>query len=106
MPAWIFARPVWNYATGIVEVITGVCLVVNIKARLAAIWLGITVFLVVLFLYVPIMVVNFTSIDNGLNYVMDTLALSGAALLLAGSLTQPEQIRSVAISRRQQAATG
>jgi uncharacterized membrane protein len=87
MPDWIFARPVWNYATGIVEVITGVCLVINIKARLAATWLGITVLLVVLFLYVPIMVVNATSIDNGLNYVMDTLALSGAALLVAGSLS-------------------
>lgn len=87
MPTWIFARPVWNYATGIVEVITGVCLVINRKARLAATWLGITVLLVVLFLYVPIMVVNATSIDNGLNYVMDTLALSGAAFLLAGSLS-------------------
>jgi uncharacterized membrane protein len=106
LPAWIPARPVWNYATGIIEVATGVCLVINWKARQAATWLGITVLLVVLFIYMPIMVANATSIDLGLNYVMDTLALSGAALLLAGSLSPPEQIRSVAISRRQQAATG
>jgi uncharacterized membrane protein len=55
MPDWIPARPVWNYATGAIQVVTGVA--------------------------------NATSIDLGLNYVMDTLALSGAALLLARSLS-------------------
>jgi uncharacterized membrane protein len=106
MPDWIPARPVWNYATGVIQVVTGACLVINGKVRLAAIWLGVTILLLVLFIYVPIMVANASSIDNGLNYVMDTLALSGAAFLVARSQTQPEQIRSAATSQRQQAATG
>jgi uncharacterized membrane protein len=106
MPAWIPVRPVWNYATGVIQVVTGICLVINRKARLAAIWLGITILLVVLFIYVPIMVANASSIDDGLNYVMDTLALSGAALLLARSQSKTEPIQSPAVSQPQQAATG
>jgi len=105
MPTWIPAGPVWNYATGAILVVTGLCLVINRKARLAATWLGLTILFLVVFIYLPIMVANASSIGNGLNYFVDTLTLSGAAFLLAGSQPQPEQIRSAATSQGQQAAT-
>ncbi len=59
----------------------------NKKARLAATYLGIMILLVVLFVYLPILVADRSSIANGLNYFTDTLVLSGAALLLADALS-------------------
>ena len=85
MPAWIPLRPVWNYATGAIEVITGICLLINLRARAAAIWLGVTILLLVLIVYLPILIANASSIDNGLNFFADTLVLSGVALLYARS---------------------
>jgi hypothetical protein len=40
----------------------------------------------VLFVYLPIMASNLSDIGNGLNYVVDTLAFGGTALLLANAL--------------------
>jgi uncharacterized membrane protein YphA (DoxX/SURF4 family) len=85
MPAWVPLRPVWNHATGAIEVVTGLCLLTNQKARTAAIWLGITILLLVLIVYLPILIANASSIDNGLNFFADTLVLSGVALLYARS---------------------
>lgn len=85
MPAWIPLRPFWNYATGAIEVITGICLLINLRARAAAIWLGVTILLLVLIVYLPILIANASSIDNGLNFFADTLVLSGVALLYARS---------------------
>jgi len=84
-PTWMPLRPAWNYGTGAVEVATGLCLMMNRKARAAAIWLGVAILLLVLFFYLPIMVAYASSIDDGLNYFADTLVLSGAALLFAAS---------------------
>jgi hypothetical protein len=44
------------------------------------------VLLLVLVVYVPIGVVDRASIDNGLNYVADTLMYCGAVLLLANAM--------------------
>src|SRR5262249_691716 len=48
MPTWIPLRPVWNYAMGAVMVVTGLCLLMNRKAREAALWLGAGVLCIVL----------------------------------------------------------
>jgi ABC-type spermidine/putrescine transport system permease subunit II len=61
---------------------------VNKKARLAATYLGIMILLVVLFVYLPILVANASSIAEGLNYFVDTLAFSGAALVLADAISE------------------
>jgi uncharacterized membrane protein YphA (DoxX/SURF4 family) len=68
-------------------VVCGVCVVVNMKARLAATYLGIMILIVVLFVYLPILVADRSSIANGLNYFTDTLVLSGAALVLADAIS-------------------
>lgn len=84
-PAWIPAHLLWSYLTGAVYVVTGLCLVLNKKTRLAATWLGLMIFLLVLAVYVPIMLTTPSDINTGLNYVADTLLLSGSALALAGA---------------------
>ncbi len=42
--------------------------------------------LFVVFVYVPIGIVERASLANGLNYVMDTLMFCGTVLLLAGAM--------------------
>jgi hypothetical protein len=58
------------------------------KARLAATCRGIRILLLVLFVYLPILVANPSSMGEGLNYFVDTLAFSGVALVLADAISQ------------------
>ncbi len=89
-PTWIPGHLFWTYLAGVVLVATGACILVNMKARLAATYLGIMILLLALFIYLPILFSNPSDIGNGLNYVVDTLAFSGAALVLADDrLSQP-----------------
>jgi len=84
-PLWIPAHLLWSYLTGAVYVAVGLSLIVNRETRLAATWLGVMILLLVLGVYVPIMAANPSDIANGLNYVADTLLLSGSALAFAGA---------------------
>jgi len=84
-PVWIPAHLLWGYLTGAVFVVTGLSLVVNREARLAATLLGLMILLLVLVIYVPIVVTNPSDIGNGLNSLVDTLLLSGSALAFAGA---------------------
>jgi uncharacterized membrane protein len=88
-PLWIPGHALWGYPTGAVFVVAGLCLISNKKARLAATWLGVVILLLVLVFYVPILIANLSDIGNGLNYLVDTLLLSGSVLALAqAQLTQ------------------
>jgi hypothetical protein len=60
--------------------------VVGKKTRVAGAWLGATVLLVELVVYVPIGIVERASLNNGLNFVGDTLMFCGAVLLMAGAM--------------------
>lgn len=106
MPAWIPLRPFWNYATGAIEVITGICLLINLRARAAAIWLGVTILLLVLIVYLPVLIANASSIDNGLNFFADTLVLSGVALLYARSQKPHAANETSRVSAAPKAVTG
>ena len=53
--------------------------------------LGLTVLFVELIVYVPIAIVERASLDNGLNYLGDTLMFCGAVLLLAGAMSREHQ---------------
>ena len=79
------------YLAGAVLVIAGASILVERKARLAATGVGITIFLLVLSVYVPILAANPSDIDNGLNYFVDTLTFGGAALLLADALPKEDR---------------
>jgi uncharacterized membrane protein YphA (DoxX/SURF4 family) len=85
-PAWIFGHAVWTYLAAVVYLVTGSLLLAGKKTRAAATWLGVTVLLIELTVYVPIGIVDLASLNNGLNYVADTLMFAGAVLLLAGAM--------------------
>jgi len=91
-PEWIPIRLFWGYATGAVFLITGLSLLANRKTRLAATWLGLIILVLCLAIYLPIVISKPSDIGNGLNYLMDTLLLSGAAIAFAAS--QPDAPRS------------
>jgi len=84
IPEWIPGRVVWAYLAGTVLVVAGLWLLVNKKTRLAATCLGLMILLLVFFVYLPMLVNSPTDIVS-LNYFFDTLAFSGAILLLAGA---------------------
>jgi len=82
-PQWIYGRAIWTYLAALVYAVAGTFLLAGKKTRAAAAWLGVTVLFLELAVYVPIGVVDRASLNNGLNYVMDTLMFCGAVLLLA-----------------------
>jgi hypothetical protein len=86
-PGWIPAHSLWGYLTGAVYAVTGVSLLINKQAYLAAAWLGATVLLVVMVIYLPILVSDPRSIAVSVNYFADTLFFGGAALCLAGAIS-------------------
>ena len=85
-PAYIYGRVMWTYLAAVVYAVAGTLLLAGKKTRIAAAWLGLTVLLVELAVYVPIGVVERASLDNGFNYMADTLMFCGAVLLLAGAI--------------------
>ncbi len=85
-PDWVYGHAIWTYLAALVSAVTGVLLLAGKRSRAAATWLAVTVLFVELVVYVPIGVVNFASLSNGINYVADTLMFGGAVLLLAGAM--------------------
>jgi uncharacterized membrane protein len=85
-PEYVFGHAVWTYLTAVAYAIAGIPLLLGKKTRAAATWLGLTVLFIVLVVYVPIAVVDFASLGNGLNYLGDTLMYCGAVLLLADAM--------------------
>jgi hypothetical protein len=88
-PGWIPLQWIWGYGIAIALIFGGIMLVVNWQSRRAAGGIGVLIFASVLFVYLPILIANPSDIGVAMNYVADTLAISGEALLLAGLL--PEQ---------------
>lgn len=89
-PDYIHGRVIWAYAAAVVYAAAGVALLIGKKTRAAAAWIGLTVLLVELAVYVPIAVVDRASLDNGLNYAADTLMFCGAVLLLAAAMPRED----------------
>ena len=85
-PAYIFGHSIWTYLCAVVYAVAGTLLLIGKRTRAAAAWAGSTVLFVLLVVYVPIAVVDRASLDNGFNYLGDTLMFCGAVLLLAGAM--------------------
>lgn len=90
-PHYIFGHGVWAYSAAVVYLVAGIPLFLGKKTRAAATWIGSTVLFIVLVVYVPIGVVDRASLNNGLNYLFDTLMFCGAILLLAGAMPREDQ---------------
>jgi uncharacterized membrane protein YphA (DoxX/SURF4 family) len=89
-PHYVYGHAIWTYVAAVVYAIAGVLLLIGKKTRVAATWAGLTVLFVELVVYLPIGVVERASLDNGFNYVGDTLMFCGAVLLLAGAMPREE----------------
>jgi uncharacterized membrane protein len=85
-PDYVPLRVFWTYLAAVVYAIAGAFLLLGKRTRMAATWVGLTVLLVVLVVYVPIAVVERASIDTGFNFLADTMMFGGAVLLLAGAM--------------------
>ncbi len=89
-PSWVPFPGIWGYLAGAILLAAGIGLVVNKRSRTAAAWIGALMTAVTIFLYVPILVLAYrgsmTDINEGLNYVADTLLYAGAGLALASAL--------------------
>jgi|SRR5262249_48421073 len=93
-PEYIYGHALWTYLTAVVYAIAGTLLLVGKKTRAAATWIGLSVLLVELVVYVPIGVVERASLGNGLNYAADTLMFCGAVLMLAGAMPRETSVTS------------
>ena len=85
-PDYIYGHAVWTYLAAVVYAAGGILLLLGWKTRAAATWLGLTVLVVELAVYVPIAVVDRASLANGFNFMADTLMFCGAIFLLAGAM--------------------
>ena len=84
-PDWIPGRIFLSYFVGVILILASVCLLVNRKTRMAAISLGLTILLTVLWIYLPMLVAAPTDVV-ALNFFFDTLLFCGAVLLLANPM--------------------
>ena len=95
MPAWIPARMLIDYLTGIFLLAGGVCFLLNRKARMAAAYLGGWILSMVLVIYGPVLIMALadpsTSVKvEGINYFFDTLLFAGTVLALASAIPRVE----------------
>ena len=95
IPTWIPAHLLISYLTGAILVIAGAAIVLAIETRRAATYLGSWVFLIVVFVYGPILIaalmVPSTDIRvEGINYFFDTMLYAGTVLALAKAARQSD----------------
>jgi uncharacterized membrane protein YphA (DoxX/SURF4 family) len=91
-PTYIYGHAIWTYLAAVLYAVAGIPLLLGKKTRAAATAVGLTVLFVELVVYLPIAVVDRASIDNGLNYVGDTLMYCGAVLLLAAAMPRESSL--------------
>jgi uncharacterized membrane protein len=95
IPTWIPAHLLISYLTGAILVIAGAAIVVAMKTRMAATYLGTWIFLIVAFIYGPILIaallVPSTDVRvEGINYFFDTMLYVGTILALAKAARQSD----------------
>jgi uncharacterized membrane protein len=100
-PSWVPVPSLWGYLAGAILLVSGIALALNKKSRLAAASIGALMTFLTLFLYLVILIRAYSggspeAINEGLNYVADTLLYAGAALALASALPHdPETLERI-----------
>ncbi len=84
VPKWIPGAVFWTYFAAVALIASGVAMIVNVLSRLAALMLGIMIFLWFLMLHIPRAIADPHS-GNGNEWtsVFEALAFSGIAFILA-----------------------
>jgi uncharacterized membrane protein YphA (DoxX/SURF4 family) len=95
MSEWIPARPLIGYLTAAILVVAGTMILLGMKTRTAATYLGTWIVLLVVFVYGPILIASLADPSTavkveGLNYFFDTLLFAGAILVLASATPRSE----------------
>jgi uncharacterized membrane protein YphA (DoxX/SURF4 family) len=87
-PAWVPLHAMWGYPVGAFLVLAGVALLINIKSRTSACWIGVLMTLLTASLYLPILPLTRdpSQMTDAINFVADTLLFGGTALLVARAL--------------------
>jgi uncharacterized membrane protein YphA (DoxX/SURF4 family) len=84
---WMPGRIAWAWFAGIVLVAGSLCVLANKGARWAATGVGVLYVVLVAFVYMPMEIAHpSVEISGELDFVANTLAVGGAALLVAGAL--------------------
>ena len=93
-PPWVLFPLPLAYIVGLIQVLTGIGLFIRPTIRISAATAGITLLLLTVFLYVPILVLEFNTdlAVEGLNYVFDTLLFAATALLAGFGADHPRRI--------------
>jgi uncharacterized membrane protein len=93
-PSWVPFPSILGYLGGAVLLAAGILLVLNKKSRIAATSIGAWMTAVILLLHLPVLVLahGAPAINEGLNYVADTLLYAGSALALASALPREETL--------------
>ena len=90
MPSWVPFPSLWGYLAGAILLAAGICLAMNKQSRIAAASIGALMTFLTVFLYLTILMLahggSASEINEGLNYVADTLLFAGSALALASAL--------------------
>lgn len=89
VPAFFPARWFWAYLTGAAMIAGGIGLITGIKARLAAVLLGIMLLLFFLLIQVPKLIGGDAAAVNWTRIFQD-FAIASAAFMLAGTASTPE----------------
>ncbi len=97
MPAWIPGHSLIAYVTGSILVVAGAAILLAIKTRAAATYLGTWIVLLVVLVYGAILIASLLDPSTdvkvvGLNYFFDTLLFGGTVLALANAM--PKDTRS------------
>ena len=91
MPSWVPLPTAWGYLAGAILLAAGICLALNMKSRMAAASIGALATFLTIFPYLIILILAYRggsveAINQGINYVGDTLLFAGSALALASAL--------------------
>jgi hypothetical protein len=95
MAEWIPARVAIGYFTGVILLVSGLCILLAKMTRIAATNLGTWIVLLVVFVYGPMLIVALldpsTAVKvEGINYFADTLLYAGVILVLARAMPRPD----------------
>ena len=97
-PSWVPFPSVWGYFAGAILLAAGIGLALNQRSRTAAASIGALMTFLTFFLYLIILILarGGSEINEGLNYVGDTLLYAGSALALASALPRdPDGVEKV-----------
>ncbi len=95
MPSWVPFPSLWAYLGGAILLAAGIALLLNKKPRTAASSIATLMTVLTVFPYLAMLVIarGAPEINEGLNYVADTLLYAGAALALASALPRdPDRV--------------